>query len=311
MKNPVNLTKLPPKPPWIRVRLPRGPGYQRILELKREQRLHTVCEAALCPNRADCWERGTATFLILGDHCTRRCRFCAVPGGPPLALAECRAEPRRVAAAVAAMELRHVVVTSVTRDDLEDGGAGIFAATIQAIRAAAPGCSVEVLIPDFQGDRRALERVLAAAPEILGHNLETVAALYPKVRPQARYRRSLELLRRAKESAPSVITKSGLMLGLGESHSELIQALQDLREVDCDILTLGQYLRPHPSQLPVVRYVPPAAFESLKREALALGFRWVEAGPLVRSSYRAERQARALAAGQERPDAEVLPRLAT
>ena len=296
MKDPVNPTKPLPKPPWIRVRLPSGAGCRRIMELKREQRLHTVCEAALCPNRADCWERGTATFLILGDHCTRRCRFCAVPGGPPLSLAECRDEPWRVAAAVAAMELRHAVVTSVTRDDLEDGGAGIFTATIEAIRAAAPGCSVEVLIPDFQGNRQSLERVLAAAPEILGHNLETVAALYSKVRPQAQYRRSIELLRRVKESAPGVITKSGLMLGLGESRADLIQAFQDLREVDCEVLTLGQYLRPDKDRLPVVRYVPPEEFESLKRDALALGFRWVEAGPLVRSSYRAERQARALAA---------------
>jgi lipoic acid synthetase len=274
-----------PKPPWLRVRMPSGPQYEETRRLLRDGRLHTVCQEAHCPNIFECFGRHTATFLILGDHCTRDCRFCAVKQGPleppdP-------DEPRRVARAAAEMRLRYVVVTSVTRDDLPDGGAAQFAATIAALRRAIPEVRVEVLIPDFQGDPAALAVVLAATPDVLNHNVETVPRLYPTVRPQAQYRRSLRLLADAARQAPHIPTKSGLMLGLGESEEEIRQTLADLRAANCRLLTLGQYLQPSPRNLPVARYVPPEEFNQWRRIALDLGFEHVAAAPFVRSSYQA------------------------
>lgn len=278
-----------PKPPWLKVRMPGGANYQRLKALMREQQLHTVCEEAHCPNMGECWEAGTATFMILGDVCTRACAFCAVtsgrPGGPPDP-----GEPKRVAFAVAQMGLAHAVVTSVNRDDQPDGGSGIFAETIRWIRRLSPGTTVEVLIPDFLGNWRALDTVLAAAPEILNHNTETVPRLYARVRPKARYERTLELLERAGMHTPRPVTKTGIMLGLGETRDEVLEVMRDLRAVECDVLTIGQYLQPTPKHLPVVRYVPPEEFDELRAEGLALGFKHVESGPLVRSSYHAERQ---------------------
>jgi lipoic acid synthetase len=281
-----------PKPPWIRVRLPAGKQYIRIKELKYKKSLHTVCEEAICPNIAECWERGHATFLILGDFCTRDCGFCAINRGNPGALDW--EEPLRVAEAAASMGLSHVVITSVTRDDLPDGGAGIFAETIRQLRHQISGCTVEVLVPDFRGDREAMEIVVEARPEILGHNVESVPRLYPGVRPQAIYRRSLDVIRAAKDMDKDLLTKSGLMVGLGETIGELLEVMEHLRGVDCDILTIGQYLRPSKVHLPVVRYYTPEEFESLKTAGYRAGFRWVESGPLVRSSYCAESQAKGL-----------------
>lgn len=280
----------PRKPEWLKVRFPGGPKYLELKELMRSQELHTVCEEARCPNIGECWQAGTATFMILGDTCTRACSFCAVTTGRPAALDY--EEPLRVAQAVARMGLRHAVVTSVNRDDTADGGAAIFAATIRAIRRAAPGTSIEVLIPDLMGNWDALATVMAARPEILNHNTETVPRLYPRVRHKARYERTLELLERAKLLDPGAITKSGLMLGLGETRAELHETMADLRMVEVDVLTAGQYLRPTGGSrnLPVQRYVPPEEFAEIRAEALALGFRHVESGPLVRSSYHAERQ---------------------
>ena len=281
---------MPPqrKPPWLKVRFPGGPNYLRLKGIMRQGRLHTVCEEARCPNIGECWDAGTATFMILGDTCTRACGFCAVKTGRPLALD--RLEPMRVASAVREMGLTHAVVTSVNRDDEPDGGAAIFAHTIRWIRRLSPGTSIEVLIPDFVGNWDALATVMDARPEILNHNTESVPRLYRRVRPKARYERSLELLRRAKELDPGTITKSGLMVGLGEAKHELLLVFADLVDAGVEVLTLGQYLRPSPKHLPVVRYYDPQEFEQLKEEALALGFRHVEAGPLVRSSYHAERQ---------------------
>lgn len=276
------------KPPWLKVRFPGGPNYLRLKNIMREGRLHTVCEEAHCPNIGECWEAGTATFMILGDTCTRSCGFCAVKSGRPLALD--RLEPMRVANAVREMGLTHAVVTSVNRDDEPDGGASIFAATIRWIRRLSPATSVEVLIPDFIGNWDALATVMAARPEILNHNTETVPRLYCRVRPKARYERSLELLRRAKALDLGAITKSGLMVGLGETKHELLTVFADLIDVGVDVLTLGQYLRPSAKHLPLVRYYHPDEFAQLREEALALGFRHVESGPLVRSSYHAERQ---------------------
>jgi lipoic acid synthetase len=258
----------------------------------RSQGLHTVCEEARCPNRGECWEDGTATFLLLGDVCTRACGFCNIATGRPGAVD--RDEPERVAEAVAAMGLRHAVLTAVTRDDLADGGASIFAASMRAIRARCPGCTVELLIPDLGGDWEALDTVMAARPEILNHNVETVPRLYGRVRPKAVFPRSLELLRRAKALAPDGVTKSGLMVGLGEAREELLAVFAELRAAEVDVLTVGQYLRPTAWHLPVARYYPPEEFAALRAEALALGFRHVEAGPLVRSSYHAHEQARNL-----------------
>jgi lipoic acid synthetase len=254
----------------------------------RAENLHTVCEEARCPNIGECWEDRTATFMILGDVCTRRCGFCAVSHGQPTW--EDWGEPDRVGRTVARMGLRHVVVTSVNRDDLADGGAGIFARTIAAIRREAAGCRVEILIPDFQGSAGALETVLEARPDVLNHNVETVPRLYREVRPGARYERSLELFDRARRHATRPVTKSGIMLGLGETADELAVTMRDLRDAGVQLLTLGQYLRPSAAHLPVVRYVPPDEFRALAARGEALGFRHVEAGPLVRSSYHARRQ---------------------
>ena len=276
------------KPPWLKVRFPGGENYIRLKNIMREGRLNTVCEEAHCPNIGECWEAGTATFMILGDTCTRACGFCAVKTGRPPVLD--RLEPVRVANAVREMGLTHAVVTSVNRDDEADGGASIFAATIRWIRKLSPRTSVEVLIPDFMGNWEALATVMAAQPEILNHNTESVPRLYRRVRPRARYQRSLELLRRAKELDPGAITKSGLMVGLGETKHELLMVFADLVDSGVDVLTLGQYLRPSAKHLPLVRYYEPEEFAELRAEALALGFRHVEAGPLVRSSYHAERQ---------------------
>ena len=277
-----------PKPEWLKVRFPGGPEYLRLKGLMRQQRLHTVCEEARCPNIGECWEAGTATFMILGDTCTRACAFCAVKSGRPLPLDT--GEPLRVAQAVRRMGVRHAVVTSVNRDDEPDGGAAIFAATIRWVRRLSPGTSVEVLIPDFEGNWDALATVMAARPEILNHNTETVPRLYRRVRPKARYERSLELLRRAREMAPDGITKTGVMVGLGETRDELLTVMADLAGVGCDVLTVGQYLRPSLKHAPVERYYPPEEFEELAEEGRRLGLRHVEAGPLVRSSYHAERQ---------------------
>ena len=280
------------KPPWLKVRFPGGPRYLRLEEIVRRGCLHTVCQEARCPNIGECWEAGTATFMILGDICTRSCGFCAVRSGRPAALD--RREPIRVAQAVRELGLRHAVVTSVNRDDLPDGGVSIFASTIRWIRRLSPGTSVEVLVPDFMGNWEALATVMEAHPEILNHNTETVPRLYRQVRHKARYERSLELLRRAKELDPQATTKSGLMVGLGETKHELLLAMADLADAGCDVLTIGQYLRPSPKQLPVERWYQPEEFTEMKEAALSLGFRHVETGPLVRSSYHAEGQVEAL-----------------
>ena len=282
------------RPEWLKVRATLGENYRQLKGLLRGLGLHSVCEEALCPNIYECFEAHTATFLILGDVCTRRCSFCAIANGRPADLD--REEPQRVARAAQVLGLRHVVVTSVTRDDLPDGGAAIFAETIVRLREYVPDCSIEVLIPDFGGSRSALEQVMVARPDILNHNVETVPRLYRRVRPSARYYRSLELLQRAKEMDASVLTKSGLMVGLGETWEEILGVLADLRRADCDIATIGQYLRPTSAQrhLPVEKYYPPAEFQRLKEEALAVGFRAVESGPLVRSSYHARNQVESL-----------------
>lgn len=276
------------RPAWLRARFPSGPHYRELKQLVRENGLHTVCEEARCPNIGDCWERRTATFMILGSVCTRSCGFCAVDTGRPPVYDVL--EPGRVAAAVAHLGLRHVVVTSVARDELPDGGAAIFARTIRAIHRKVPGCSVEVLIPDFKGERDPLTAVVDAAPEILNHNLETCRRLTKRVRIQAKYDRSLELLRRAAEMRPSMVTKSGIMVGLGETREEIREAMGDLRAAEVSVLTVGQYLRPSREHLPVERYYPPEEFAEIKDEGLALGFSHVESGPLVRSSYHADEQ---------------------
>jgi len=273
-------------PPWIRRRFPPQEEWERVERLLRSLSLHTVCESARCPNLGECFRRGTATFLILGDTCTRSCRFCAVKKGIPLPPDP--EEPRRVAEAARTLSLHHVVVTSVTRDDLPDGGAEHFAKTIQAIRECLPQATVEVLVPDFQGSAEALEVVLAARPDVLNHNVETVPRLYPLVRPQADYARSLELLRRTRARYPGILVKSGLMVGLGETQKEVEAVLWDLKEAGCDVVTIGQYLRPTAWHLPVAAYVPPEVFAHYREYALRLGFRGVASGPFVRSSYRAE-----------------------
>ncbi len=278
------------RPDWLRVKAPTSPNYIRLKRLMRGHHLHTVCEEALCPNIGECWGRGTATFLLLGDVCTRSCGFCKIKTGRPGTVDW--EEPQRVADTVAMMGLRHVVLTSVNRDDLPDGGATIFARTIEEIRKRLPECTVEVLIPDFQGDRDALRIVMDARPDILGHNVETVPRLYRRVRPQAKYERSLRVLQWAKEMVPDATTKSGIMVGLGERWEEILQVMDDLRAVDCDILTIGQYLQPSRYHLPIERYYTPAEFEQLREEGLARQFKWVESGPLVRSSYHADEQAR-------------------
>jgi lipoic acid synthetase len=273
------------RPHWLRAPAPGGQNYRELKALIDGLKLHTVCESAACPNVGDCWNRRTATFMILGNVCTRRCGFCAVEKGAPLEVDY--DEPRRVAEAVAAMGLRYAVVTSVNRDDRKDGGAELFAATIRAIRERIPGCQVEVLVPDFQGSHAALEIVMNAAPDVLNHNTETVPRLYRQVRLGARYERSLDILAHAKQVSPRTPVKSGLMLGLGETLDEVLDVMRDLRAHRVDILTLGQYLRPSPKHLPIVRYVKPAEFEDLRQAGMAMGFAHVESGPLVRSSYHA------------------------
>jgi len=278
-----------PKPDWLKVPAPLGENYRDLKTLARRLGLHTVCESAQCPNIGECWNHRTATFMLLGDVCTRRCGFCAVPKGRPGPIDP--DEPRRVAEAVAALGLKHAVVTSVNRDDDNLGGARIFAETIRQIRALVPDCSVEVLIPDFQGLDEALRIVLDARPDILNHNTETVPRLYPAVRSGARYQRSLRLLANVKEFAPGMLSKTGVMVGLGETLDELLHVFRDLASQQVDILTVGQYLRPSKDHLPIARFYTPDEFRTLKQEALAAGFRHVESGPLVRSSYHAHEQA--------------------
>ena len=275
-----------PRPAWLRAPAPVGDHYRQLKHLVETLKLHTVCESAACPNVGDCWNRRTATFMILGNVCTRRCGFCAVQKGGPLPVDY--DEPRRVAEACAALGLKFAVITSVNRDDRKDGGAELFALTIQAIRERIPGCGVEVLVPDFQGKHEAMDLVVAAAPDILNHNTETVPRLYRQVRLGARYERSLDMLAYAKRSAPGMPTKSGLMLGLGETIDEVLQVMRELRSANVDILTLGQYLRPSPKHLPILRYVTIEEFADLKRAGYEMGFRHVESGPLVRSSYHAD-----------------------
>jgi lipoic acid synthetase len=282
----VTISSQPPRPKWLRAPAPVGRNYRELKELVTRLGLHTVCESAACPNVGECWNRRTATFMILGNVCTRRCGFCAVQKGAPLAVDF--DEPRRVAEACAALGLRYAVVTSVNRDDRKDGGAQLFALTIEAIRARVAGCKVEVLVPDFQGSHAAMEIVMRAVPDVLNHNTETVPRLYRQVRLGARYERSLDMLRYAKQIRPHTPTKSGLMLGLGETHEEVVQVIHDLHEHHVDILTLGQYLRPSPKHLPIYRYVPQQEFDEYKSLAIRLGYAHVEAGPLVRSSYHAD-----------------------
>ena len=273
------------RPKWLRAPAPVGENYRELKDLIERLRLHTVCESARCPNVGECWNQRTATFMILGNVCTRRCGFCAVEKGAPLPVDY--NEPERVAEAVAAMGLRFAVVTSVNRDDRPDGGAELFALTIRAIRGRVPGCGVEVLIPDFQGSREAVATVMEARPDVLNHNTETVPRLYRQVRLGARYERSLDVLAYARKMAPECPTKSGLMLGLGETPDEVLTVMRDLRAHGVDILTLGQYLRPSPKHLPIVRYVPPEEFADFQKAGMEIGFGHVEAGPLVRSSYHA------------------------
>ena len=276
------------KPAWLKVPAPGGPNYLALKHLMRELELHTVCEEAHCPNVGECWEHKAATFMILGDVCTRNCAYCAVAHGTPAPLDA--GEPVRLAEAVRRMALKHVVITSVDRDDLPHGGAQVFAACIAEIRRRTPGTSVEVLIPDFKGSEQALRLVVDAKPDILNHNLETIERLYRLARPGGRYARALELLRRAKQLDPGTLTKSGIICGLGEEWDELLTAMRDVRTQGVDILTLGQYLRPSDQHLPIARYYTPAEFAELRRLGMAMGYRHVEAGPLVRSSYHAWEQ---------------------
>jgi lipoic acid synthetase len=280
------------RPDWLRVKHADTESSRRVHSLMRSEGLNTVCEEAGCPNLGECWNRGTATFLLLGDTCTRSCGFCKVKTGRPEKVDII--EPLRVARSVQEMGLQHAVLTSVNRDELPDGGAFIFAATIRKIREFRPGCTIEVLIPDFMGDADALYTVMRERPEILNHNTETVPRLYRRVRPQAKYARSLQVLERAKDMEPGALTKSGLMVGLGERWEEIIQVMEDLRAIDTDILTIGQYLQPSRFHLPIERYYTPAEFEELRRIGEDMGFRWIESAPLVRSSYHADGQARLL-----------------
>jgi lipoic acid synthetase len=283
-----------PKPEWLRARAPVGENYHNLKRLARSLGLHTVCESAHCPNIGECWHHKTATFMMLGNLCTRRCGFCAVPKGRPEPIDF--DEPRRVAEAIATLGLQHAVITSVNRDDDLVGGARAFAMVIDEIRRQAPGCRVEVLIPDFRGSEEAIRIVVEAGPEVLNHNIESVPRLYRVVRSGARYERSLELLRYSKELRPAGLTKSGVMVGLGEETVELLQVFRDLAAVGCDILTIGQYLRPSRDHLPMARLYTPREFVELKTEALKMGFRHVESGPLVRSSYHAHEQSASVAA---------------
>ncbi len=276
----------PRRPEWIRAKLPYGENYARLLGLMRGKELHTVCEEARCPNLGECWGRGTATFMILGDVCTRSCGFCAVKTGRPAILDT--DEPRRVADAVSSMKLKHVVITSVNRDELHDGGASIFAETIRQIRIRDPKCRIEVLIPDFKGEEFALDIIVDAAPDVLNHNLETVPRLYSVVRPQAKYERSLDVLRYFKQRG--LVTKTGVMVGIGEKPDEVLDVMKDMRKSGVDILTVGQYLQPTKEHLPIDRYVTPDEFRMYRERGLEMGFKFVESGPLVRSSYHADEQ---------------------
>jgi lipoic acid synthetase len=273
------------KPPWLKKRIPAFKDLQKVKSILDGAELHTVCEEARCPNLGECFSEGASTFLILGKTCTRNCGFCAVEHGMPAAPDE--AEPKKVALAVKKMGLQYVVITSVTRDDLIDGGASLFAKTIQAVRALNREIKVEVLIPDFQGNPSSLNTVLKKYPDVLNHNIETISRLYPEVRPQADYKRSLNLLRKSKELCPQISTKSGFMVGLGETEDEVLELLRDLREAGCDFLTIGQYLQPRKDRIPVVRYVPPDEFDKYKRIGEEMGFRAVASGPFVRSSFHA------------------------
>jgi len=293
--DPLDEAPLPQRrPEWIKVRAPSGETYDWLRGLMRAKSLHTVCEEAMCPNLGECWGTGTATFLMMGDTCTRSCGFCDVKTGRPAPLDWL--EPQRVAQAVKAMNLRHAVITSVNRDERKDGGAPIFAMVIRRIRELHPGCSIEVLIPDFKGSLEALKTVVEARPEILNHNVETVPRLFRKVQPQDRYEWAQATLSNAKKLDPEVLTKSGIMVGLGETIEEVREVMRDLRAWGVDILTIGQYLQPSKSHLPIERYYTPEEFADLKRFGSGIGFRWVESGPLVRSSYHAEQQVRALSA---------------
>ena len=280
------------RPEWIKVRAPSGETYERVHSLMRSKELHTVCEEAMCPNLGECWGSGTATFLMLGDVCTRTCAFCDIKHGKPALLDWSEAE--RVAQAVKSMDLKHAVITSVNRDERRDGGAPIFAMVIRRIRELLPGCSIEVLIPDFKGSRDALQTVMDARPEILNHNVETVERLFRTIQPQDKYGWAKATLTNAKQMAPDLLTKSGIMVGLGETWDELVATLQDLHSWGVDILTIGQYLQPTRKHWPVERYYTPEEFAQLKQLGLEMGFRWVESGPLVRSSYRADKQVEVL-----------------
>jgi lipoyl synthase len=292
VSNPATENQPKRRPPWIRVRAPGGETYEMIRGLMRSKELHTVCEEAMCPNIGECWGRGTATFLMMGDTCTRSCGFCDIKTGRPNPL-DWR-EPLRIAEAVRAMNLRHVVITSVNRDERPDGGAPIFAMVIGRIRKVQPGCSIEVLIPDFKGNRDALKIVMDAQPEILNHNVETVPRLFRKVQPQDHYEWAMTTLGNARQMDPLVLTKSGIMVGLGETFEEVVEVMRDLANLKVDILTIGQYLQPSKKHLPIERYYEPQEFDEFKRIGLELGFKWVESGPLVRSSYRADQQVRTL-----------------
>lgn len=278
-------------PTWIKARMPSGSNYAELKKLMRDLQLHTVCEEARCPNIGECWNSRTATFMILGDVCTRRCMFCAVKKGAPGGIVDTD-EPRRLGEAVGYLKLNHIVITSVNRDDLTDGGASVFAECIAEARKHRPGCTVEVLIPDLEGNWDALAVIVQAHPEVLNHNTETVSRLYRRVRPYANYQQTLNLLRIGKQLDAQILTKSGLMVGLGETVTELLETMQDIRNTECDILTIGQYLSPSPRHLPIQRYYTPEEFEELKEAGLEMGFRHVESGPLVRSSYHAGEQAR-------------------
>jgi len=286
------------RPRWLKVQAPTGETYRNIKRLMRSKSLHTICEEAHCPNIGECWGHGTATFLILGDICTRSCRFCDVTTGRPEPIDW--EEPERVAQAVQAMGLRHVVITSVNRDEREDGGAPIFAQCIERIRELQPGCTIEVLIPDFKGNVDALKIVMDARPDILNHNVETVKRLFRDIQPQDHYEWAITTLTNAKKLWPQAVTKSGIMVGLGETFEEVVEVMRDLREIDVDILTIGQYLQPSRQHIPIDRYYTPKEFEEFESLGLEMGFKWVESGPLVRSSYNAEAQARALSSLLER-----------
>ena len=282
-------------PPWMKVRMPGGPNYIQLKNLLRTSELHTVCEEAHCPNIGECWESKSATFMILGDICTRRCHYCAVTTGKPTGID--LMEPDRLVRTVRRLDLKYCVITSVNRDDLADGGSFIFAMCIRKMREQVPGCSVEVLIPDFDGSLRALKTTVKAGPDVLNHNIESCRRVFPRVRPRGDYQRSLELLARVKELEPAMPTKSGIILGMGEEWDEVIETMEDLRSVGCDLLTIGQYLRPSEKHLPIARFYTPAEFDQLREIGEGMGFKHVASGPLVRSSYHADQQHAAASAG--------------